>query len=120
MAEGLAKHLMPTFEFSSAGISPESYVSPYSVRVMEQRNIDISKHTPRHIDAFLDDSISMIVCFGKKAYDYCLQNFDNTHIMFYDITDPWGSVGTDEQIIEIYNNTCKAIEKIIESICLKY
>jgi arsenate reductase (thioredoxin) len=109
----LAKQLIPDSMFFSAGIEPEQYVSPYSVRIMQKRGIDISQHTPRHIKEYQDESYTKIVCFSKRAYDYCLQKFSSVSIDFFDISDPWGSVGTDEQIMRIYDETYKSIEKII-------
>ena len=49
MAEGLGKKYLLGYKISSAGTNPE-IVNPFSIKVMQEIRIDISKHQSKKIN----------------------------------------------------------------------
>jgi protein-tyrosine-phosphatase len=53
MAEGFANHYgQDILKASSAGLAPTPGVAPHTVLVMEEMNVDVSRHLPRRYDPF--------------------------------------------------------------------
>lgn len=113
MAEGIAKTYSGDFEIFSAGIRPETHVSPFAVEVLSDTGVDISGHIPRHISGFLSVQHDVVVCFGSQAYEYCTQHFEQSIVKFFDVADPWGTTGSDHEVRLVYEKTRKDIERII-------
>lgn len=121
IAEGFARYIDPSGMFLSAGIAPEQNVSPFAVKVMLEKGIDISHHQPRHINTIQTDAFQKIICFGKKAYDYCLSmpTMKSHSIELYDVLDPWNAQGTEEQVLTVYKNVRDEIRLIVQMLLNK-
>lgn len=116
MAHGIATHLVNNHTFSSAGIKPEKKVSPWSVKVMQEIGINISAHKPA---PFSNPSLmnpDLVICFGLTAFNECKKKFVNSEIRFYDVPDPWGSEGSEEEILQTYRETRNIISKIVSKL----
>lgn len=71
MAEGWARHLHgATIEALSAGVKPHG-VDPRAIRVMQEAGVDISAHTSKHVDAFFDTPIDLVVTVCDSAAEAC-------------------------------------------------
>jgi len=66
MAEGWAREL--GIEAASAGTNPADNVAPNAVTVMSEKAIDISQHTPSHVDDFDADDWDQIIKMGCEVY----------------------------------------------------
>lgn len=61
MAEGIARHLFPkNVQVSSAGSHP-GIVNPLAVKVLEEKNIDISSHYSKGVKDIEQDSVDVVV-----------------------------------------------------------
>ncbi|MEX0331568.1 MAG: arsenate reductase ArsC [Puniceicoccaceae bacterium] len=72
MAEGILRHLTgDLFEVFSAGSKPAGYVHPMAIEVIGELGIDISGHTSKHLDQFLDVGIEVVVTVCDNANESC-------------------------------------------------
>jgi len=71
MAEALLRSFGgDDFEVCSAGLEPKG-LHPMTKRVMHENNIDVSSHTSKHLDKFLDQSFDYIITVCNQANDNC-------------------------------------------------
>lgn len=71
MAEGWLRHLGgDRVEVDSAGTEPKG-VHPLAVRVMAEVGIDISGHTPDHVDTYLGRDYDLVVTVCDAARESC-------------------------------------------------
>ena len=74
MAEGILRHLAgDLFEVHSAGSNPAGYVHPLAIEVLAELGIDISSHTSKHLDLFLEAGVEVVitVCDNANPIDNC-------------------------------------------------
>jgi arsenate reductase len=72
MAEGvLRKALDGAHEVFSAGSKPSGQVHPSAIAVMEEIGIDISTHSSKNLDQFLDAGIHTVITVCSNADQAC-------------------------------------------------
>ncbi|MGJ8634081.1 MAG: arsenate reductase ArsC [Luteolibacter sp.] len=72
MAEGILRHAAgDLLEVHSAGSAPAGYVHPSSIAALDEIGIDISTHTSKHLDQFLDAGINTVVTVCGNADQAC-------------------------------------------------
>ena len=72
IAEGiLRKEAKGLVDVCSAGSNPAGYVHPMAIEVMQEIGIDISAHTSKHLDTFLEDDIHTVVTVCGNADQVC-------------------------------------------------
>ncbi len=72
MAEGVLRAALDErFEVFSAGAKPAGYVHPQAIEAMDEIGIDISSHTSKHLDQFLDAGIQTVITVCGNANDAC-------------------------------------------------
>ena len=117
IAEGLIKNRFPDFEVFSAGTHPESNVNPYAVRVMQEKEIDISSHYPKLVDDFLDTEFDYALTVCDSANELCpvFPNAKNRiHKSFVDPKRDY--YDSEEHALKIYTQTVQEISDWIETI----
>ena len=117
IAEGLIKNRFPDFEVFSAGTHPESNVNPYAVRVMQEKEIDISSHYPKLVDDLLDTEFDYALTVCDSANELCpvFPNAKNRiHNSFVDPSR--SSYDSDEHALSIYKQTVKEISDWIDNL----
>lgn len=103
MAEGIMHILYPEADIVSAGTRPEKTISPFAVKVMSERGIDISSQYPKLVDQFSRESFDYVITVCDHAKEVCpaftgkVKN--RLHIGF---DDPADAQGTDAQKMEVY------------------
>lgn len=103
MAEGFLKSFDKRLEVYSAGTKPEKDINPFTVKVMNEVGIDISKSKPKNVNQFINQSFDFVITVCDNAKEICpvfkgnVKNY--LHIGF---NDPAEATGTKEQILEIY------------------
>src|SRR4030067_2549503 len=71
MAEGLLKALgSGQWKVQSAGII-QSYVHPLAIQVMEEIGIDISQHTSKSMDQFINEKFDYVITLCDYAAQVC-------------------------------------------------
>ena len=99
MAEGLLDYLYPD-EYSafSAGTHP-SGVNKFAVQVMKDAGIDISSHSSKTVDTFLNESFDYVITVCDSAKETCPYFPNSKKIMHKGFEDPSLKKGSDEEIL---------------------
>jgi arsenate reductase len=103
MAHGYLHSLDKDLKVFSAGTIPADEVNPKAVKVMKEVGIDISKHTPRHVNEYLPETWDFVitVCGGaKESCPFFTGNVKNRMHIGFD--DPWEARGTEEYVLSEY------------------
>ena len=86
MAEGLGKKYLLGYKISSVGTNPE-IVNPFSIKVMQEIGIDISKHQSKKINNDQLNKFDLLITLCGDAKDTCPIINGDKHI-HWDIDDP--------------------------------
>lgn len=103
MAEGILRRAAKgAFEVASAGSNPAGYVHPLAIKALEEIGIDISDHTSKHLDTFLDRDVETVITVCGNADQAC-PNFPgqlNRH--HYPFDDPAHAEGGEEAKMAVF------------------
>ena len=117
IAEGLIKNRFPDFEVFSAGTHPESNVNPYAVRVMQEKEIDISSHYPKLVDDFLYTEFDYVLTVCDSANELCPVFPNAKNRIHKSFVDPKRDhYDSEEHALKIYTQTVQEISDWIETI----
>ena len=78
MAEGILRNAASELiDVASAGSNPSGYVHPKAITALNEIGIDISSHTSKHMNDFLDQDIHTVitVCGNADQESLILVNF---------------------------------------------
>lgn len=95
MAHGWLQSFDASLEVFSAGTAPALQVNPNAVKAMAEAGIDISGHTPKNVDLYLNDEWDYVITVCGGANESC-STFtgkvkNRVHIGFDDPTDAEGT-----------------------------
>jgi arsenate reductase len=100
MAHGFLKSFDRRIEVYSAGTEPARRVNPKAVEVMQEAGVDISDHSPRLVDEYLNNAWDYVITVCDNANETCpafLGKVKNRlHLGF---EDPSHADGTEEHIM---------------------
>jgi arsenate reductase len=103
MAHGFLQSFDKNIEVRSAGTEPASHINPQAVKVMAEVGIDISYHTPKNVDQYLDDEWDYVITVCDQANETCPAFFGKVrHRMHIGFNDPSHATGTPEFIRSEY------------------
>lgn len=110
MAHGFLKSFDPSLEVYSGGTHPAEQVNPKAVEVMKEAGVDISRHIPVSVDAYLDQEWDYVITVCGSANETC-PAFNGRvgkrlHIGF---DDPSHASGTPEFIDSEFRRVCDEI-----------
>jgi arsenate reductase len=72
MAEGILQNAAgDVAEVFSAGSKPAGYVHPSAIEAVKEIGIDISGHTSKHLDQFLEAGIDVVITVCDNANESC-------------------------------------------------
>jgi len=99
MAQGFLQSFDKNIEVISAGTEPARQVNPKAVKVMMEVGIDITHHSPKIVDQYLNDEWDYVITVCDNANETCPAFFgkvkNRLHIGF---EDPSHATGTEEHI----------------------
>ncbi|PSQ95542.1 MAG: low molecular weight phosphatase family protein [Bacteroidetes bacterium SW_9_63_38] len=97
MAEGLLRDRYGgRYEIRSAGTNPGG-VNPFAAEVMDEIDIDISKHTSEHVDTYADTSLDIVVTVCDGAAENCPYIPAEKENLHQGFDDPSAVEGTDDE-----------------------
>jgi arsenate reductase len=100
MAEGFLRSFDQTLEVYSAGTEPASKVSSHAIAAMKEVGIDISRHSPKHVDQFLRHSFDYVITVCDDANESCPVFIGKVkHRLHMGFTDPTWTMGTEEEVV---------------------
>lgn len=71
MAHGFLQSFDKSLEVHSAGTNPVSQVNPMAVKVMAEVGVDISAHTPKSVEVYLNDGWDYVITVCGGANETC-------------------------------------------------
>lgn len=71
MAQGFLRSFDRRIEVYSAGTDPALHVNPTAVEVMKKAGIDISSHTPKHVNEYINESWDYVITVCDHANETC-------------------------------------------------
>ena len=111
MAHGFLKSFDPKLEVYSAGTKPAEKVNPLAVKVMQEKGIDISHHTPHNVNEYLNESWDYVITVCGGANDSCQTFIGNVkHRIHIGFDDPSEAVGSEEYIMSEFRRVRNEIK----------
>ncbi|MCF6312930.1 MAG: arsenate reductase ArsC [Verrucomicrobiales bacterium] len=113
MAEGVLREVAgDLFEVFSAGSNPAGYVHPLGIEVMKEIGIDISSHSSKRLDRYLQSGIDTVITVCGDADQACPTFPGKVHRYHWGFDDPPKSVREGEQEIEAFRRVRDEIRKV--------
>jgi arsenate reductase len=121
MAEGiLRKAAGDLFEVHSAGSKPAGYVHPRAIEVMAEIGIDLSAHTSKHLDQFLDKRIDTVITVCGNADQVCPVFPGQVNRFHWGFEDPPHAVRPGETELDAFRRIRDEIRKVFEAYAAGY
>ena len=120
MAEGWARASAAqlsdpdAFSFSSAGLEAHG-LNPRAVAVMAQNGIDISAHTSKHLDEFLQREVHTVITVCGNADQACPIFPGQAEKHHWPFDDPAKATGIEEEIRAVFRRVRDEIRAKFEA-----
>lgn len=110
MAAALARAAAPRTYIRSAGLEV-GQPDPFTVAVMAEKGLDISRRIPRSLEDLADTSFELIITLAPEAHHHVLdlartQSFE---VAYWPTLDPSGTDGSRAQILASYRGVRDAL-----------
>jgi len=116
MAEGILRAAAGDLvEVHSAGSKPAGYVHPKAIAALAEIDIDISGHTSKHMNDFLDGKVDTVITVCGNADQACPMFPGQVHRHHWGFDDPAHATGTDEEIMEEFRRVRDDIKLVFEA-----
>ena len=103
LAEGILRAAVgEAAEVASAGSDPAGYVHPMAVEVMKEIEIDISAHTSKHLDEFLQREVHTVITVCGNADQACPIFPGQAEKHHWPFDDPAKATGSGEEIRAVF------------------
>lgn len=116
LAEGIlraASHGL--FDVASAGSKPAGYVHPLGIAAMSEIGIDISSHTSKHMDEFLDRDVETVITVCGNADQACPMYPGQLNRHHWGFDDPAHATGTDDEKMAVFRRVRDEIRRVFEA-----
>ena len=99
MAEGVLRRAAgDLIDVQSAGSNPAGYVHPKAIEVMKEIGIDISKHTSKHMNEFLNRKVNTVITVCGNADQACPIFPGQVNRYHWGFEDPAHAKGSEDQV----------------------
>ena len=116
MAEGILRNAgSDLIEVASAGSDPSRYVHPKAITALEEIGIDISAHTSKHMNDFLEQEIHTVITVCGNADQACPTYPGQTQRHHWGFEDPAHAEGSEDEIMEIFRKVRDEIKLVFEA-----
>lgn len=116
LAEGFLRAAAgDVLDVQSAGSKPAGFVHPMAIQVMQEVGIDISKHSSKHLNEFLDRDVETVITVCGNADQACPifpGQVNRHHWPFY---DPAKAEGSEAEILKVFRQVRDEIKKVFEA-----
>lgn len=100
MAHGFLQHFDEKLTVRSAGTEPARQVNQTAVKVMKEAGIDISHHTPKMVDQYINDEWDYVITVCDHANETCPIFMGKVkHRLHMGFEDPSHAKGSEEFIL---------------------
>jgi arsenate reductase (thioredoxin) len=116
LAEGFLRQAAgDAFRIASAGSKPSGYVHPLAVRAMAEVGIDISNHTSKHMNDFLDRQVETVITVCGNADQACPIFPGQVNRHHWPFLDPAHATGTEEEQMQVFRTVRDEIRRVFEA-----
>ena len=116
LAEGILRAAAGDLvEVHSAGSKPAGYVHPKAIQVMREVGLDISGHTSKHLNEFLDRPVRTVITVCGNADQACPVFPGPVHRHHWGFADPAHATGTEEEILAEFRRVRDEIKLVFEA-----
>ncbi len=116
MAEGILRASAGDLvEVHSAGSKPAGYVHPKAIAALAEIGIDISGHTSKHMNDFLDRDVETVITVCGNADQACPIFPGQVNRYHWGFDDPAQARGTDEEVMDEFRRVRDEVRKVFEA-----
>ena len=116
MAEGILRNsAAELIEVASAGSNPSGYVHPKAITALDEIGIDISSHTSKHMNDFLDQDIHTVITVCGNADQECPTYPGQFHRHHWGFEDPAHAEGSEDEVMEVFRKVRNEIKLVFEA-----
>ena len=116
MAEGILLNVASDLiEVASAGSDPSGYVHPKAIASLEEIGIDISDHTSKHMNDFLEQQIHTVITVCGNADQACPTYPGQVQRYHWGFEDPAHAEGSEDEIMEVFRQVRGEIKLVFEA-----
>lgn len=121
MAEGILRHIAgDLLQVESAGSDPAGYVHPMAIQALSEIGIDISSHTSKHLERFLDQKIDTVVTVCGNADTACPAFPGQVNRHHWGFEDPPKAVREGETELDAFRRIRDEISKVFGAFAAGY
>ena len=103
MAEGYLQNLDNSLEVYSAGVEPGNGVNPFAVKVMKEKNIDLSGKLSNDVEDFIDKKFDYLITVCDHARETCpVFTGEVKNRLHFGFEDPVDFKGDEEAVLKKY------------------
>jgi len=116
LAEGILRHAAgDLLDIHSAGSNPSGYVHPKAIQVMNEIGIDISGHSSKHMNEFLDRKVETVITVCGNADQACPMFPGQVNRYHWGFDDPAHATGTDEEKLTVFRRVRDEIQRVFQA-----
>lgn len=116
MAEGILRAAAgDILEVCSAGSRPVGYVHPHAIAVLAEVGIDITAHTSKHMNDFLESNVETVITVCGNADQACPVFPGQVNRHHWPFDDPAHATGTDADIAAEFRRVRDEIRLVFEA-----
>ena len=102
-------------EVASAGSKPSGYVHPLAIEVMREIGIDISSHSSKHLNVFLDRKVETVITVCGNADQVCPAFPGQLRRHHWGFDDPAHATGTKEEQLLVFRRVRDEIRRVFDA-----
>ena len=116
LAEGILRAVAKDrFRVASAGSKPAGYVHPLAIKALAEIGIDISTHTSKHMNEFLNQPVETVITVCGNADQACPLFPGQVNRHHWPFDDPAHATGTDDQKLAVFRRVRDEIRRVFEA-----
>lgn len=116
LAEGILRQALGNeYNVASAGSKPAGYVHPLGIKAMAEIGIDISAHTSKHMDEFLNQNVETVITVCGNADQACPMFPGQLNRHHWGFDDPAHATGTEEEIMNVFRRVRDEIKRVFDA-----
>jgi arsenate reductase len=116
MAEGILRATAgDMLDVCSAGSQPAGYVHPQAIAALAEIGIDISGHTSKHMNEFLDRDVETVITVCGNADQACPMFPGQVNRHHWPFDDPAHAAGTDAEIAAEFRRVRDEIRHVFQA-----
>lgn len=116
LAEGILRAAAgDLIDVHSAGSKPAGYVHPKAIQVLQEIGLDISGHSSKSMNDFLNRRIDTVITVCGNADQACPMFPGQVHRYHWGFDDPAHATGTDEEVLAVFRRVRDQIKLVFEA-----